>query len=253
MKKFKIFLISVLLFYISNILIWFIYTKNNLLELMSTSTFIEAIASSNERITSVDENIFNLWFNIGFGFGSKQQLIPILIIFSVYIFTLLNMSKLHWKWVDKNILDMFFLKIVFFFFVWGIGFLIWSFVDMVILDDASIHFKVTMTFVFFPLFTPIAAYKMSFSEWANENIWKWVDENILKWVDENIMNIFSNNNSISTSERNEAIGYLKQGNNEYRKGKFNEAIKYYTKAIEIDSNFKEAYNNIDITRKKMKE
>ena len=96
---------------------------------------------------------------------------------------------------------------------------------------------------FFLIFAPIVAYYLSFSEWANKNIWKWVDKNIL--------NIFSSNNSISTSERNEAIGFLKQGNNEYRNGNFNEAIKYYTKAIEIDSNFKEAHNNRDKARKKL--
>ena len=45
------------------------------------------------------------------------------------------------------------------------------------------------------------------------------------------------------SIRNEAISYLKQGNNEYRNGRFVQAIKYYSKAIEIDSDFKEAYSN----------
>lgn len=93
---------------------------------------------------------------------------------------------------------------------------------------------------------PIVAYGMAFSKVFAE-----VRMDIWKWVDENILNMFSNNNSISTSERNEAIGYLKQGNNEYRNGRFNEAIKYYTKAIEIDSNFKEAYNNRDKARKKL--
>ena len=149
------------------------------------------------------------------------------------------MSKLHWKWVDKNILDMFFLKIFVFFFVWFIGWAMGSFYNNVILElnpSAGIN-------SFFLIFAPIVAYYLSFSEWANKNIWKWVDENI--------MNIFSSNNSISTSERNEAIGFLKQGNNEYRNGNFNEAIKYYTKAIEIDSNFKEAHNNRDKARKKL--
>ena len=48
---------------------------------------------------------------------------------------------------------------------------------------------------------------------------------------------------ISTSERNQAIAFLKQGNNEYRNGKFNEAIECYDKAIEINKTFKEAYKN----------
>lgn len=55
----------------------------------------------------------------------------------------------------------------------------------------------------------------------------------------------------STSERNEAIGYLKRGNQEFKNNQFVNAIKYYTKAIEIDSNFKEAYNNRDKARKKL--
>jgi len=59
------------------------------------------------------------------------------------------------------------------------------------------------------------------------------------------------NNAISTSERNEAIGYLKRGNQEFKNNQFVNAIKYYTKAIEIDSNFKEAHNNRDKARKKL--
>ena len=136
-----------------------------------------------------------------------------------------------------------FLKIVVFFFVWIIGLVIWSYVDVVITDGAGAIIKSIQAFLLFPFIFPVVAYYMSFSKWANETIWKWVDENIL--------NMFSNNNSISTSERNEAIGYLKQGNNEYRNGRFNEAIKYYTKAIEIDSNFKEAYVNRDKARNKL--
>lgn len=239
MKRFKIFLISILLFYLSNILIWFIYAKNQFLKMAYNSTNSEAIAIANDTVTKVDEGIFNIGFNIGYGLSNKTQLIPILIIFSVYIFTLLNMSKLHWKWVDKNILDMFFLKIFVFFFVWFIGWAMGSFYNIVILElnpSAGIN-------SFFLIFAPIVAYYLSFSEWANKNIWKWVDENI--------MNIFSKNNSISTSERNEAIGYLKQGNTEYKNGRFTEAIKYYTKAIEIDSSFKEAHNNRDKARKKL--
>ena len=56
---------------------------------------------------------------------------------------------------------------------------------------------------------------------------------------------------MSTSQRNQAIAYLKQGNNEYRNDNFNEAIEYYDKAIEIDKNFKEAYNNREKAVKKL--
>ena len=49
--------------------------------------------------------------------------------------------------------------------------------------------------------------------------------------------------NVKNSIRNEAISYLKQGNNEYRNGRFVQAIKYYSKAIDTDSNFKEAYGN----------
>lgn len=59
------------------------------------------------------------------------------------------------------------------------------------------------------------------------------------------------NNAISTSDRNEAIGYLKRGNQEFKNNQFVNAIKYYTKAIEIDSNFKEAHNNRDKAKKKL--
>ena len=56
---------------------------------------------------------------------------------------------------------------------------------------------------------------------------------------------------ISTSERNQAIAFLKQGNNEYRNGKFNEAIECYDKAIEINKTFKEAYKNREKAVKKL--
>jgi len=68
----------------------------------------------------------------------------------------------------------------------------------------------------------------------------------VKWVRKKFFN-----SSITIIKRNEAIGYLKQGNTEYKNGKFKEAIKYYTKAIEIDSNFKEAINNRNKARKKL--
>ena len=64
---------------------------------------------------------------------------------------------------------------------------------------------------------------------------------------------FKPSKRMSISERNQAIDYLKQGNNEYRNGNFNEAIEYYDKAIEIDKNFKEAYNNIEKAAKKAKD
>ena len=50
---------------------------------------------------------------------------------------------------------------------------------------------------------------------------------------------------LEKDKRNEAIGYLKTGNQEFKKNNFSNAIKYYTKAIEIDSNFTEARNNRD--------
>ena len=123
----------------------------------------------------------------------------------------------------------FLLKFIFFIFVlilgWGIG----SFWNVVILEyDGGIN-------SIFLIASPIVAFILSFTQFANETIWEWVDRNIL--------NMFSNNNPTSTSKRNEAIGYLKQGNNEYKNGRFKEAVKYYSKAIEIDSNFEEAYNN----------
>lgn len=47
----------------------------------------------NSMVGNVDANIFNPGFNIGYGLGSKQQLIPILIIFAIYVFYLIKKSK----------------------------------------------------------------------------------------------------------------------------------------------------------------
>ena len=123
-----------------------------------------------------------------------------------------------------------------------IGFLAFmSFLDIWLQTEDSL--KVNGINSIFLIVVLIVVNFLFFSKRANKTIWEWVNKNI--W------NMFSNNNSLATSERNEAIGYLKQGNNEYKNGRFNEAIKYYTKAIEIDSNFKEAYNNRDKARKKL--
>ena len=121
-----------------------------------------------------------------------------------------------------------------------IGFLAFmSFLDIWLQTEDSL--KVNGINSIFLIVVLIVVNFLFFSKRSNKTIWEWVNKNI--W------NMFSNNNSLATSERNEAIGYLKQGNNEYKNGRFNEAIKYYTKAIEIDSNFKEAHNNRTLAKK----
>ena len=74
---------------------------------------------------------------------------------------------------------------------------------------------------------------MCFSKWAEKYIWMRHKHKI----------------QIDVSKRNEAIGYLKKGNQEFKNKQFVDAIKYYTKAIEIDVDFKEAYANRAKARK----
>ena len=106
MKKIKIFLFSLLLFYVSNILIWFLYNRNKIIrgldKLSNSDTFNrEAFINNglsydkmyNSMVDNVDTNIFNPAFNIGYGLGSKHQLIPILIIFAIYVFYLIKKSS----------------------------------------------------------------------------------------------------------------------------------------------------------------
>ena len=74
---------------------------------------------------------------------------------------------------------------------------------------------------------------MCFSKWAEKYIWMRHKHKI----------------QIDVSKRNEAIGYLKKGNQEFKNKQFVDAIKYYTKAIEINVDFKEAYANRAKARK----
>ena len=180
MKKLKYFLYSIPLVYISNILIWFLFTKNKLVNIVNTARNEEVIRTASKTISEVDSEMFNglngIIHTIAFGFGFSGHRTPILIILVIYIFCL-KYRKLIWEWVDENILNTF--------------------------------------------------------------------------SDNNSQTTTEINNAISTSERNEAIGYLKRGNQEFKNNQFVNAIKYYTKAIEIDSNFKEAHNNRDKARKKL--
>lgn len=184
MKKLRYFLYSIPLVYVSNIIIWVLYTKNKLVNVVNTATNEEVIKVVSETISKVDSEMFNglkgVAFIIGFGFG--QHRIPILIILGIYIYCL-NHKKLTLEW--KLILE-------------------------------------------------------------------WVDKNILnKSSDNDSQTTTEINGTLSTSERNEAVGYLKRGNQEFKNNQFVNAIKYYTKAIEIDSSFKEAYRNRDKAKKKL--
>ncbi len=99
MKILKTFLFSLVLFYLSNILIWFSYNRGETIkayEKLSSSeafNFGELIQLYNSMVGNIDSGIFNPGFNLGFGFGNKYQLIPILIIFSIYIFYLILKSR----------------------------------------------------------------------------------------------------------------------------------------------------------------
>ena len=182
MKKLKYFLYSIPLIYVSNIIIWVLYTKNKLVNVVNTARNEEVIRVVSETISEVDSEMFNglkgVAYIISFGFGGgwSGHRIPILIILGIYIY-FLNYKKLILEWVDENILN--------------------------------------------------------------------------KLSDNNSQTTTEINGTISTSERNEAIGYLKRGNQEFKNNQFVNAIKYYTKAIEIDSSFKEAYNNRDKAKKKL--
>lgn len=101
MKIFKKFLFSLVLFYLSNILIWFSFNRAKMIkayEGLSSSEALKNSGLSNEElyhnmVGNIDSSIFNPGFNFGFGFSWKNQLIPILIIFSIYIFYLILKSR----------------------------------------------------------------------------------------------------------------------------------------------------------------
>ena len=77
-----------------------------------------------------------------------------------------------------------FLKIIVFFLIWMIGWTIGFYIQVTTERATSGPFAFG---------SPIIAYYLCFSKWANENIWKMVDEKITK--------IFLNNNSISTRKK----------------------------------------------------
>tara|TARA_B100000925_G_C21741921_1_gene359633 strand:+ start:108 stop:428 length:321 start_codon:yes stop_codon:yes gene_type:complete len=97
MKILKTFLFSLVLFYLSNILIWFSYNRGEMIKSYEKLSSSEALKNSglsndqlyNSMVGNIDSGIFNPGFNLGFGFGNKYQLIPILIIFSLYILYLI--------------------------------------------------------------------------------------------------------------------------------------------------------------------
>ena len=117
-----------------------------------------------------------------------------------------------------------------------VAFFIWFFVTALgaAIMSATDRRSIPAVFLFGSFYV---AYLLCFSKWADKNIWMRYNHkpnNIIQ---------------IDAIKRNEAISYLKQGNNEYRNGRFVQAIKYYSKAIDTDSNFKEAYGNRAKARK----
>tara|TARA_Y100000590_G_C15548942_1_gene950116 strand:+ start:62 stop:886 length:825 start_codon:yes stop_codon:yes gene_type:complete len=142
--------------------------------------------------------------------------------------------------------------------------LIYSFINIISLFVLQLFDKFTVL----PFFPEILFPHYSINIWAGSNFWfispitsilllYFFKEKELK----DLLYNFNNNQNTSTSttndnsvkknisKRNEAIGYLKRGNREFKNREYLNAIKYYTKAIELDPNFKEAYGNRGIARK----
>jgi tetratricopeptide (TPR) repeat protein len=70
-------------------------------------------------------------------------------------------------------------------------------------------------------------------------------------INKNIEPIKSGKNIIDINLKNEAITYLKKGNEEFKNGNYKTAVKYYTKSIETFTNLKEAYKNRSLALKKL--
>tara|TARA_B110000879_G_C10812860_1_gene371060 strand:+ start:96 stop:593 length:498 start_codon:yes stop_codon:yes gene_type:complete len=89
-----------------------------------------------------------------------------------------------------------------------------------------------------------------FSKFGNRYIWK----RHLYTQDEaniNIEPIKSEKDIIDINLKNEAIIYLKKGNEEFKNGNYKTAVKYYTKSIETFTDLKEAYKNRSLALKKL--
>tara|TARA_Y100001968_G_scaffold333587_1_gene397422 strand:- start:5128 stop:5457 length:330 start_codon:yes stop_codon:yes gene_type:complete len=104
MKTLKTFVYFLLIFYVTNILTWFIFSRNftikGIEKLSNSDVFVnnrlsyEMMHNSMEsHVDFVDENIFSPFFNLGFALSSMWQLIPILIMFAIYIFYLIKKRK----------------------------------------------------------------------------------------------------------------------------------------------------------------
>ena len=129
----------------------------------------------------------------------------------------------------RNQLVRVLLKFIVAFFIWGLINII-GFVIMTVTD----RYSIPAVFLFGSFYV---AYLLCFSKWADKNIW-------MRYKHKP-----NNRIQIDVSKRNESIGYLKKGNQEFKNKQFVDAIKYYTKAIEIDVDFKEAYANRAKARK----
>lgn len=70
-------------------------------------------------------------------------------------------------------------------------------------------------------------------------------------INKNIEPIKSGKNIIDINLKNEAITYLKKGNEEFKNGNYKTAVKYYTKSIETFTDLKEAYKNRSLALKKL--
>jgi len=136
-----------------------------------------------------------------------------------------------------------------------------------------ITFKIIVSIIIYCLFSLIGFYQMTvyersfispvfvwgqffviyficFSKFGNRYIWK----RHLYTQDEaniNIEPIKSEKDIIDINLKNEAIQYLKKGNEEFKYGNYKTSVKYYSKSIETFPDLKEAYKNRSLALKKL--
>ncbi len=98
MKILKHILFVCLLFYISNILVWFAYNRGVMIDLTNNlsnnSIAIDKGYNYKTLVENTDKNIYNPGFNLGYGLGTNRQLLPVSIIIGIYIFYVIRKRRL---------------------------------------------------------------------------------------------------------------------------------------------------------------
>ncbi|MDC0176739.1 hypothetical protein OAJ14_01105 [Polaribacter sp.] len=146
------------------------------------------------------------------------------------------------KDIMKNRALRIILKIIFSILIYFLFALI-GFFHMTVND----RFFISGWFIWSPF---LVIYLLCFSKFGNRYIWK----KHLHTKDEANINIEptkSRKDIIDINLKNEAIAYLKKGNEEFKNDNYKTAIKYYTKSIETFTDLKEAYKNRSLAFKKL--